>query len=85
MIRVVITQEDDDIGTKKLGEMIIRNIGGTQCYKDYKFKIFKSRSGAVWKEGHSYNFSIRKKTIWDLVFNILNKAVGDRNRDGKCK
>ena len=85
MIRITVemVKWGDERLKRPLGVAEIWNdASGTKARGNYKFRICQAgKQKRLWKEGELKNFPRERLNAWDLLFRILNVAVGARNGD----
>jgi hypothetical protein len=92
MIRVTIElfPLGGELGRRTLGTIDIANDGsGDGLTGNYKAKLMKSEEYAkkpgIWKTAEVEGFPRSRLGPYDLVFRVLENAVGYRNRSGSAK
>ena len=66
---------------QNIGTIVIVNNGtGTDSKGNYDYVLYKRSSGSVWKQGKIEDFPRKRLGGYDLLFRVLEKVVGDRNK-----
>ena len=83
MIKITVEIIPYGIGKPKIiGVMTISNTGKsliTPSRGDYTYKITK-KNNYLMRSGEVENFPRKKLLVWDLLYRILRKEFGERNK-----
>lgn len=60
-----------------LNHIRICNVGGTRTRGNYKY-VIRDKAGRLWRWGHVRNFARTKRLAADLLYLVLQDAVGTR-------
>jgi len=86
VIKVELWPHGFELAKKSLGEAHIWNVGGDRNIGEYKFALYKAgNKRAIYREGRLKGFPRLRLLAWDLLYRVLDQAVGDRNRSSKAQ
>jgi hypothetical protein len=83
-VTVELIPHGDESKKRSLGSMtIINNRTGDINFGNYDYSISKwaPKEKQTWKKGNIERFDRVNRGVWDLMYNILSKTVGKRNKN----
>lgn len=86
MLRITVENVPHGIESLKddIGTITIVNVGGTPDNGNYCYSItHHTMPGVVWRSGKIEGFPRKQMLVWDLLYQILKDAVGNRDDPAK--